>query len=135
MLAEQPSPSLTARWANIDQKIGTAARPATSCQRRIGANIDIHRVRGTTATSLIGRNISLAIIVCRLRRAALKSLVSEGNLRKIGGETHASITFTVMQLPTPPTEAPPYPPALQTWKHSPQVVVGHAGPVYPEMGF
>lgn len=42
---------------------------------------------------------------------------------------------TVMQFPTPPTEAPPYPPVLHTLKQRPQLVVGHAGPVYPEIAF
>jgi hypothetical protein len=42
--------------------------------------------------------------------------------------------FTVTQLPTPPTEAPSYPPSLQTLKHSPQVVVGQDGPSYPATG-
>jgi hypothetical protein len=64
-------PNLAAGWADVDLEIWATACPTLSSERIIATNINVDCVGGTTATSLIGRNIGLAVIIRRLRGAAV----------------------------------------------------------------
>jgi hypothetical protein len=65
-------PNLAARRADVDLEIRATVCPTRSRERIIAANINVDCVGRATAASFIGRNIGLAIIVRRLRRAAVR---------------------------------------------------------------
>ena len=60
----------TSRRRNRDLQVRARASPSTPCQRRIRTHIDIHRIRRTAPTALVGRHVGLAIIVRRFSGAA-----------------------------------------------------------------